>query len=236
MVPCTNPFAVSTGGRHRGHRRGPAAARTGAGRALPPVDRRHPAADRGRRGHAPHGRRMAAAPARRPRQLGPAGPGPLRPRPRRPARPGTRPGLTLLDRSLPPWLDAAGGWLARDTAEHFAEYAAELGRRFGDRVERWITSSDLAAPHSPTMWPECIHRAVAPGGPGWPPSITSCSPTASPPRHSAPPGRGAGSGPRSPWSAGTPPPTTPTTVSPWSAWRAGPTASSWIPCCSAPTW
>ncbi|MEU6228848.1 family 1 glycosylhydrolase [Streptomyces sp. NPDC047042] len=58
----------------------------------------------------------------------------------------TRPSLTLLDRSLPPWLDAAGGWLARDTAEHFAEYAAELGRRFGDRVERWITSTDLAGP------------------------------------------------------------------------------------------
>ncbi|WSQ14132.1 family 1 glycosylhydrolase [Streptomyces sp. NBC_01231] len=59
---------------------------------------------------------------------------------------GTRPSLTLLDRSLPPWLDDEGGWLARDTAEHFAAYAAELGRRFGDRVERWITSTDLAGP------------------------------------------------------------------------------------------
>ncbi|MDX3745588.1 glycoside hydrolase family 1 protein [Streptomyces sp. AK08-02] len=59
---------------------------------------------------------------------------------------GTRPALTLFDRTLPPWLDAAGGWLARDTAEHFAAYAAELGRRFGDRVERWITSTDLAGP------------------------------------------------------------------------------------------
>ncbi|WP_328752354.1 family 1 glycosylhydrolase [Streptomyces sp. NBC_00285] len=59
---------------------------------------------------------------------------------------GTRPALTLFDRTLPPWLDAAGGWLTRDTAEHFAGYAAELGRRFGDRVERWITSTDLAGP------------------------------------------------------------------------------------------
>ncbi len=70
---------------------------------------------------------------------------------------GTRPGLTLLDRSLPPWLDAAGGWLARDTAEHFAAFAAELGRRFGDRVERWITSTDLAGPtladHVAGMYP-----------------------------------------------------------------------------------
>ena len=59
---------------------------------------------------------------------------------------GLRPGLTLLHRSLPPWLDADGGWLARDTAEHFAAYAVELGRRFGDRVERWIASTDLAGP------------------------------------------------------------------------------------------
>ncbi|MEU1513382.1 family 1 glycosylhydrolase [Streptomyces sp. NPDC005811] len=59
---------------------------------------------------------------------------------------GKRPALTLVDRTLPPWLDDAGGWLARDTAEHFAAYAAELGRRFGDRVERWITSTDLAGP------------------------------------------------------------------------------------------
>jgi beta-glucosidase len=70
---------------------------------------------------------------------------------------GTRPALTLLDRALPPWLDAAGGWLTRDTAEHFAAYAAELGRRFGDRVERWITSTDLAGPtladHVAGMYP-----------------------------------------------------------------------------------
>ena len=59
---------------------------------------------------------------------------------------GRRPALTLFDRTLPPWLDAAGGWLSRDTAEHFAAYAAELGRRFGDRVDRWITSTDLAGP------------------------------------------------------------------------------------------
>ncbi|MER5428084.1 family 1 glycosylhydrolase [Streptomyces sp. NPDC002588] len=59
---------------------------------------------------------------------------------------GTRPGLTLVHQALPPWLDDSGGWLARGAAEHFAGYAAELGRRFGDRVERWITSTDLASP------------------------------------------------------------------------------------------
>ncbi|MER5182441.1 family 1 glycosylhydrolase [Streptomyces sp. NPDC002896] len=70
---------------------------------------------------------------------------------------GVRPSLTLLHRSLPPWLDASGGWLARDTAEHFAAYAAEMGHRFGDRVERWITSTDLAGPtladHVAGMYP-----------------------------------------------------------------------------------
>ncbi|MGW0948653.1 glycoside hydrolase family 1 protein [Streptomyces sp. NPDC002623] len=81
---------------------------------------------------------------------------------------GVRPGLTLFDRTLPPWLDAAGGWLERDTAEHFAAYAAELGRRFGDRVERWITSTDLAGPtladHVAGMYPPArgIGRAGLP--------------------------------------------------------------------------
>jgi beta-glucosidase len=59
---------------------------------------------------------------------------------------GLRPGLTLLHRDLPDWLAGSGGWLSRDTALRFAEYAAEMGQRFGDRVDRWITSSDLVAP------------------------------------------------------------------------------------------
>jgi len=59
---------------------------------------------------------------------------------------GLRPALTLLHLTLPPWLDAAGGWLARDTAQRFADYAGEMGSRFGDRVDRWITSTDLAGP------------------------------------------------------------------------------------------
>ncbi|MEV1080019.1 family 1 glycosylhydrolase [Streptomyces sp. NPDC050211] len=70
---------------------------------------------------------------------------------------GLKPSLTLLHLSLPPWLDASGGWLVRDTANRFAEYAAEMGRRFGDRVDRWITSTDLASPtladHVAGMYP-----------------------------------------------------------------------------------
>jgi beta-glucosidase len=59
---------------------------------------------------------------------------------------GLRPSLTLLHTDLPAWLDDEGGWLLRETALRFADFAAELGRRFGDRVNRWITFTDLAAP------------------------------------------------------------------------------------------
>lgn len=59
---------------------------------------------------------------------------------------GLRPGLTLLHRDLPGWLGGSDGWLERDTALRFADYAAEMARRFGDRVDRWITSTDLGAP------------------------------------------------------------------------------------------
>ena len=149
---------------------------------------------------------------------------------------GTRPALTLLDRSLPPWLDAAGGWLARDTAEHFAAFAAELGRRFGDRVERWITSTDLAGPtladHVAGMYTPgrgagraglpAVHHILLANG------LATQALGAT--------GARAGSAPRSPSWAATRPPTTPTTGSPWSAWRAGPTDSSSTPCCSASTW
>ena len=56
---------------------------------------------------------------------------------------GVRPGLTLLDVDMPQWVDAAGGWLNRDTAQRFADFAAGLGDRFGDRVARWTTFSDV---------------------------------------------------------------------------------------------
>jgi len=59
---------------------------------------------------------------------------------------GLRPSLALLHVDLPGWLERAGGWLARDTALRFADYAAEVARRFGDRVDRWITCTDFVAP------------------------------------------------------------------------------------------
>ena len=58
---------------------------------------------------------------------------------------GQRPGLTLLHMELPSWLEDSGGWLSRDTVAHFADYVAKLRNRFADRVDLWVTSSDLGA-------------------------------------------------------------------------------------------
>jgi beta-glucosidase len=70
---------------------------------------------------------------------------------------GLRPSVTLLHLALPPWVAAAGGWLARESAQYFADYAGVLGARLGDRVARWITSTDLAGPsladHVAGMYP-----------------------------------------------------------------------------------
>jgi beta-glucosidase len=50
---------------------------------------------------------------------------------------GVRPMVTLFHWDLPQALEDAGGWLNRDTAERFAEYATLLALRLGDRVEHW---------------------------------------------------------------------------------------------------
>jgi beta-glucosidase len=51
---------------------------------------------------------------------------------------GISPVATLFHWDLPQPLEDAGGWLARDTAERFAEYAAIVGERLADRVDMWI--------------------------------------------------------------------------------------------------
>jgi beta-glucosidase len=56
---------------------------------------------------------------------------------------GQRPNLTLTHLDLPEWLENRGGWLARETALRFGAFAAEMGRRFGDRVDRWVTTPSL---------------------------------------------------------------------------------------------
>ncbi|MBO0846536.1 MAG: beta-glucosidase [Nocardioides sp.] len=49
-----------------------------------------------------------------------------------------QPMATLYHWDLPQALEDDGGWLRRDTAERFAEYAALVGERLSDRVEHWI--------------------------------------------------------------------------------------------------
>nr|WP_240519430.1 GH1 family beta-glucosidase [Amycolatopsis antarctica] len=51
---------------------------------------------------------------------------------------GIAPVATLYHWDLPQPLEDAGGWLSRDTAERFADYAAILGERFADRITMWI--------------------------------------------------------------------------------------------------
>ena len=51
---------------------------------------------------------------------------------------GIAPMATLFHWDLPQSLEDEGGWLNRQTAERFGEYAALVGRHLGDRVAHWI--------------------------------------------------------------------------------------------------
>jgi beta-glucosidase len=55
---------------------------------------------------------------------------------------GITPFPTLFHWDLPQKLEDAGGWLARDTAHRFADYAALVAERLADRVDAWITLNE----------------------------------------------------------------------------------------------
>lgn len=57
---------------------------------------------------------------------------------------GVRPVPTLFHWDTPLALEERGGWLERDTAYRFAEYAEVVAARLGDRVGRWITLNEPA--------------------------------------------------------------------------------------------
>jgi beta-glucosidase len=52
------------------------------------------------------------------------------------------PMATLYHWDLPQPLEDADGWLNRDTAERFADYATEVHARLGDRVHLWATHNE----------------------------------------------------------------------------------------------
>ena len=55
---------------------------------------------------------------------------------------GITPWITLYHWDLPLALYRQGGWLSRDTAEHFADYAACIARHFAGRVRHYITVNE----------------------------------------------------------------------------------------------
>jgi beta-glucosidase len=55
---------------------------------------------------------------------------------------GIEPFITLYHWDLPQALEDRGGWTSRETAELFAEYAAAVHARLGDRVTTWTTLNE----------------------------------------------------------------------------------------------
>jgi len=55
---------------------------------------------------------------------------------------GVEPMVTLYHWDLPQALDDDGGWLARDTASRFADFAAKVVEALGDQAQRWITLNE----------------------------------------------------------------------------------------------
>ena len=72
---------------------------------------------------------------------------------------GIRPMATLYHWDLPAALDDRGGWLNRDVAEWFAEYADVMVRALDDRVEWWATINEPWV----VMDGGYLHGALAPG-------------------------------------------------------------------------
>jgi beta-glucosidase len=57
---------------------------------------------------------------------------------------GIEPWLCLYHWDLPQALDDLGGWTNRDSAGWFADYAALVARRYGDRVKRFATFNEFS--------------------------------------------------------------------------------------------
>jgi beta-glucosidase len=83
---------------------------------------------------------------------------------------GIEPWLCLYHWDLPQALDDQGGWTTRDCVQWFADYAAIVARRYGDRVKRFATFNEpsvftlfgygLGGGVRDTTGVESLHRAI----------------------------------------------------------------------------
>ena len=83
---------------------------------------------------------------------------------------GIEPWLCLYHWDLPQALDDLGGWTSRDCVQWFADYAAIVARRYGDRVKRFATFNEpsvftlfgygLGGGVRDTTGVESLHRAI----------------------------------------------------------------------------
>ena len=72
---------------------------------------------------------------------------------------GIKPLVTLFHWDLPVALDDQGGWLNRDIADWFADYARVMFRKLDDRVESWATLNEPWVVSDQGY----LHGALAPG-------------------------------------------------------------------------
>ncbi|MBB5081745.1 GH1 family beta-glucosidase [Nonomuraea endophytica] len=72
---------------------------------------------------------------------------------------GITPNVTLYHWDLPQTLQDRGGWPARDTAGHFADYAAVVAGALGDRVHQWATINEPLC----CAWIGHLEGRMAPG-------------------------------------------------------------------------
>ncbi|MFL6127717.1 MAG: GH1 family beta-glucosidase [Mycobacteriales bacterium] len=72
---------------------------------------------------------------------------------------GVAPVATLYHWDLPQARQDAGGWLSRDTADRFGEYAAHVAAALGDRMRMWITLNEPAV----VTWNGHVEGSHAPG-------------------------------------------------------------------------
>ncbi|OON72159.1 GH1 family beta-glucosidase [Streptomyces tsukubensis] len=72
---------------------------------------------------------------------------------------GITPFATLYHWDLPQALQDRGGWPERETAEHFATYAAVVAEKLGDRVKNWATLNEPLC----SSWIGHLEGTMAPG-------------------------------------------------------------------------